>query len=222
LLNGRIAVPAHALADQEIVMIGIGTIISLAATAFQAYQAANRSDSPTQKTDQVFSQIDAAGKGSIEGADLQSAFDKIAAQATVKADQLFSRLDVDSDGKVSKEEFSSSINRLAEQLDQHYMRMRMYGEQSGKTNFSQEELTDLASNITNNFSKADANGDGKISIKEAINFGKANPTGSLPASAISSAEGQNVELMLQVMRLMQAYGTHQDAGSKAPKISVSA
>lgn len=207
-------------------MIGIGTIISLAATAFQAYQAANRSDPPTQKTDQLFSQIDAAGKGSIEGADLQSAFDKIAAQATVKADQLFSRLDADSDGKVSKEEFSSSINRLAEQLDQHYMRMRMYGEQSGKASFSQEDLTDLASNITNNFSKADANGDGKISIKEAIHFGKANPTGSLPASATSSAEGQNVELMLQVMRLMQAYGTSQSASdslaSKTPKISVSA
>ena len=211
-------------------MIGIGTIISLAATAFQAYQAANRSDSPTQKTDQLFSQIDVAGKGSIEGADLQSAFDKIAAQATVKADQLFSRLDADSDGKVTKEEFSSSINRLAEQLDQHYMRLRMYGEQSSKTNFSQEELTGLASNITNNFSQADANGDGKISIKEAINFGKANSTGSLPgslpASATSSAEGQNVEMMLQVMRLMQAYGTSQSAsdnsGSKTPKISVSA
>ncbi len=207
-------------------MIGIGTIISLAATAFQAYQAATRSDSPTQKTDQLFSQIDASGKGSIEGADLQSAFDKIAAQATVKADQLFSRLDADSDGKVSKEEFSSSINRLAEQLDQHYMRLRMYGEQSSKTSFSQEELTGLASNITNNFSQADANGDGKISIKEAINFGKANSSGSLPASATSSAEGQNVELMLQVMRLMQAYGTSQSAsdssGSKTPKISVSA
>ncbi len=207
-------------------MIGIGTIISLAATAYQVYQAANRSDPPTQKTDQLFSQIDATGKGSIEGADLQSAFDKIAAQATVKADQLFSRLDADSDGKVSKEEFSSSINRLAEQLDDHYMRLRMHGEQSNKAGFSQEELTGLASNITNNFSQADANGDGKISIKEAIHFGKANPAGTLPASATASAEGQNVELMLQVMRLMQAYGTSQSASdsiaSKTPKISVSA
>ena len=122
-------------------MIGIGTIISLAASVFQAVQATNRSDSSAPKTDQLFSQLDAAGKGSIESADLQSAFDKVAAKATIKADQLFSKLDANSDGKVSKEEFSSSINRLAEQLDQHYMRLRMYGEQTNKTSFSKDELT---------------------------------------------------------------------------------
>ncbi len=208
-------------------MIGIGTIISLAATAFQAYQAANRSDAPTQKTDQLFSQIDATGKGSIEGADLQSAFDKVAAKATVKADQLFSRLDADGDGKVTKDEFSGSINRLAEQLDQHYMRLRMYGEQSGQASFSQDQLTGLASDITNNFSKADADGDGKISIKEAAAFAKANSTGSLSSAASATpAEKLNVDLMLQVMRLMQAYGMHQGAanssGSPTSKISDSA
>ena len=207
-------------------MIGIGTIISLAASAFQAFQAANRSDAPTQKTDQLFSQIDATGKGFIGSADLQSAFDKVAEKATAKSDQLFSKLDANSDGKVTKDEFSSSINRLAEQLDQHYMRLRMYGEQSGKTSFSQDELTGLASNITNNFSKADADGDGKISIKEATDFAKANATGSLSTSSATPAEQQNVDLMLQVMRLMQAYGTHQGAanssGSQTPKISVSA
>lgn len=206
-------------------MIGIGTIISLAATAYQAFQAANRPDAPAQKTDQLFSQIDATGKGSIEGADLQSAFDKVAVQATVKADQLFSRLDADSDGKVTKDEFSSSINRLAEQLDQHYMRLRMNGAQSDKAGFSQDELTGLASNITNNFSKADADGDGKISIKEAAAFAKTNSAGSLSASSAAPAESQNVALMLQVMRLMQAYGTHgaaNSSGSQTSKISDSA
>lgn len=203
-------------------MIGIGTIISLAASVFQAIQATNRPDPSTQKADQLFSQLDAAGKGAIESADLQSAFDKIAAKAAAKADHLFLKLDADGDGKVTKEEFSSSINRLAEQLDQHYMRLRMYGEQAGKAGFSQDELTGLASSIANNFNNADADGDGKISIKEAANFGKANSTSSLSAASTSPAEGQNVELMLQVLRLMQVYGTNQIAthssGSKTPRV----
>lgn len=203
-------------------MIGIGTLISLAASVYQAIQSANRPDPATQKADQLFSQLDAAGKGAIESADLQSAFDKVAAKATVKADQLFSKLDANSDGTVTKEEFSSSINRLAEQLDQHYMHLRMYGEQAGKTGFSRDDLTGLASNLANNFNKADSDGDGKISIKEAVSFGKVNSTGSLSASSISPAETQNVELMLQVLRLMQAYGTNQIATSgsvgRAPKV----
>lgn len=207
-------------------MIGIGTIISLAASVFQAVQASNRSDTSASKTDKLFSQLDAAGKGSIESADLQSAFDKVAAKATAKVDQLFAKLDTNGDGKVTKEEFSSSINRLAEQLDQHYMRLRMYGEQSNKASFSQDELTGLASSIANNFSKADADGDGRISIKEAADFGKANSTGALSASSTPPADSKNVELMLQVVQLMQAYGTHQSvadsSASNTPKISTSA
>lgn len=192
-------------------MIGIGVLIGIASSVFQAIQATNRPDPATQKADQLFSQLDAAGKGAIDGTDLQSAFDKIATKASVKADQLFAKLDTNSDGTVSKEEFSSSISRLAEQLDQHYMRLRMHGEQGSKAGFSQDELTGLASNLANNFNKADSDGDGKISIKEAVSFGKANATGSLSASLTSPGETQNVELMLQVMRLMQAYGTNQSA-----------
>jgi Ca2+-binding EF-hand superfamily protein len=208
-------------------MLGIGTIIGFAASAFQAIQAMNRPDPAAQKTDQLFSQLDSSGKGSIERADLQSAFDKIATKATLKADQLFSKLDADSDGKVTKDEFSGAINRLAEQLDQHYMRMRMHGAQADNTGFTQDDLAGAASSITQNFSKVDADGDGRISVKEAINFGKTNPTAvaSTATSSTSSAENQNVELMLQVMRLMQTYGTSQSAGnngSKTPIISTSA
>jgi Ca2+-binding EF-hand superfamily protein len=203
-------------------MIGIGTLISLAASAYQAIQAANRPDPATQKADQLFSQLDAAGKGAIESADLQSAFDKIAAKATAKADQLFSKLDANGDGSVNKAEFSSSINRLAEQLDQHYMHLRMHGEQAGRTSFSREDLTGLASHIANNFDKADRDGDGKISVKEATSLVKTNSTGALSGSSTSPAESQNVELMLQVLRLMQVYGTNQIATSgsnaKAPKV----
>lgn len=188
-------------------MIGIGAILSLATSVFQVVQASNRPDPETQKADQLFSQLDVTGKGAIKGSDLQSAFDRIAANASAKADQLFKKLDANGDGSVTKEEFSGSINRLAEQLDQHYMRMRMHGGQAGQ-GFSRDELAGLASNISNNFSTADSDGDGRISIKEAANFGKLNATAS---SSAGPSESQNVELMLQVLRLMQVYGTNQNA-----------
>lgn len=209
-------------------MVGIGTIIGIAASVFQAVQAMNRPDPATQKADQLFSQLDASGKGAIDNADLQSAFDKIAAQASLKSDQLFNKLDADSDGKVTQSEFSSSINKLAEQLDQHYMRLRMQGEHNGNAGFSRDELAGLSGTLAGNFDSADTNGDGKISIREARQFNQAN-LANTANSATPGGDGQNVELMLQVMRLMQAYGTSGTPGNsqtandnRAQKISTSA
>ena len=89
------------------------------------------------------------------------------------------------------------------------MRMRMHGEgglppPSADAGFTREELTGQISNIVGNFDKADANGDGRVSIKEARAL--AHSAGSSTASPLAGAGNQNVELMLQVVRLMQAYG----------------
>lgn len=71
--------------------------------------------------------------------------------------------------------------------------------------FTKDELTALTTNIAGNFDKADANGDGRVSIREMRSF--ALSQGGAQVSAPESfAASQNVELMLQVMRLMQAYG----------------
>lgn len=203
-------------------MIGIGTLIGIATSIYQAVQTLNRSDPASQKTDQLFSQLDANGKGSIDGADLQNAFDKIAAQATLKADELFAKLDADSDGQITKSEFSSSINKLADQLDQHYASLRMKSAMGGSTGFTQEQLSGMASDLAGNFAKADADGDGKLTIREAVTFQKTNPT-----TAPAGNDDRNVELMLQVMRLMQAYGPQQtatenpvDKQAQAKKISI--
>jgi len=75
---------------------------------------------------------------------------------------------------------------------------------SADAGFTREELTGQISNIVGNFDKADANGDGRVSIKEAMAL--AHSAGSSTASPLAGAGNQNVELMLQVVRLMQAYG----------------
>lgn len=197
--------------------MGIGAVISIAASIFQAVRAYNNESAGAKKADQVFAELDADGKGSIGPDQLQSAFDKIALKATQKADQLFTKLDVDGDGQITKSEFSSSIGKLADQLDEHYQRLRMQTSQAG---FTKDELAGAASNLTSNFDKADANSDGKISVKEAVAFGKAQLAGG------GKDEGENIQLMLQVMKLMQAYGNPANAtdtaANKAAKISASA
>jgi Ca2+-binding EF-hand superfamily protein len=191
--------------------MAIGAIIGIISSVFQAVRAFSPPEAaqPQQAADKLFSKLDEMGQGAIGSAELQTAFDKIKTDATGSADKLFSKLDADSDGKITKSEFSGSINQLAEQLDHHYMRMRMHGEggmppPSGDAGFSREELTSQLSNLVGNFDKADANGDGRVSIKEARAL--AHSAGSSTASPLAAAGNQNVELMLQVVRLMQAYG----------------
>ena len=193
--------------------MAIGAIIGIISSVVSAVRAFSppepqQAAQPQQAADKLFSRLDELGKGEIGSADLQSAFDKIKSDATTSADKLFSKLDADGDGKITKNEFSSSINQLAEQLDQHFMRLRMHGEgglppPAADAGFTREELTSQLSNIVGNFDKADANGDGRVSLKEAGAFAKGAAGGLVQTAA---ADSQNVELMLQVVRLMQAYG----------------
>lgn len=193
--------------------MAIGAIIGLISTVFQAVRAFSPPEAaqPQQAADKLFSKLDELGQGAIGSAELQTAFDKIKTDATGRTDKLFSKLDADGDGKLTRNEFTSSINQLAEQLDGHFMRARMHGDgapppAAAEAGFSKEELTGLVSGITANFDKADANGDGRVSLKEARAIGQDVVGGALPNLQSAATENRNVELMLMVVRLMQAYG----------------
>lgn len=212
--------------------MAIGAIIGIAASIFQAVQAVKRNDAAPSKADQLFSRLDAEGKGALDGADLQTAFDKIATEATLKSEQLFAKLDSDGNGQVTKEEFSSSINRLTQELDDHYARLRMKVDTGSDAGFTREQLSGAAASLATGFEQADKDGNGRVTVREAIGFAKSNTTAANAgatggtAAATGSADGQNVELMLQVMRLMQAYGAPANAAetttAKATRISTSA
>jgi Ca2+-binding EF-hand superfamily protein len=189
--------------------MAIGAIIGIISSVIQAVRAFSPPEpAQSQAADKLFSQLDVMGQGEIGGAELQTAFDKIRAGGAASADKLFAKLDADGDGKLTKSEFSGSINQLAEQLDHHYMRLRLHGEgglpPAADAGFTKEELTGQIANLVGNFDKADANGDGRVSIQEARAL--AQSAGSSTASPSAVAGNQNVEMMLQVVRLMQAYG----------------
>jgi Ca2+-binding EF-hand superfamily protein len=184
--------------------MAIGAIIGIISSVIQAVRAFSPPD-PPQKADKLFSELDAMGQGAIQRADLEKAFDKIADKATAGADKLFARLDADGDGTITRSEFSGSINRLADQLDTHFMRARLHGEgglpPAVDAGFTRDELTGQLSGLIGNFDRADADGDGRVSLREARKF-----AGSDAGGTIQPLGDANVAAMLQVVRLMQAYG----------------
>ena len=190
--------------------MGIAAIIGIVSSVIQIARSFNAPETPQaaqpqQKADKLFAELDAMGRGAIEPADLETAFDRIGDKATAGAERLFAKLDADGSGAISREEFTGSINRVADQLDQHFHRLRLHGEgnpsPAAEAGFTREELAGQLSSVVGNFDQADANGDGRVSLKEAKTFAGIDAGG-----AFRPAAGDNVETMLQVVRLMQAYG----------------
>ena len=79
---------------------------------------------------------------------------------------------------------------------------------------SDSKRSSLISKIVSNFDKADTDGDGKVSLKEAMAYDQstqssattptsADSTGSTSSASKSSSEAQ---VMMKIMQLMQAYG----------------
>lgn len=205
-----------------------------------------RRPDPAEMAEKLFAQLDTDGQGYIEQSDLQQALNKVgAAGESSSAASLFSQLDGNSDGKVTKDEFASALQAAAEQLDSQFANLRL--QQGGMppapppgndAGFTKEELSSqlseigtsdskrasLISNIVDNFDKADTDGDGKVSFKEAMVYDQgssASAGGSTSATGSSStAEDASLKLMQQIMRLMHAYNL--DNGSTTSTIATSA
>ncbi len=237
-------------------MSSISSITSYTGNAVSALQ--RRRPDPAEMAGSLFAQLDASGQGYIEKTDLAAALEQVSSASAVSSDvdDLFSQLDTDADGKVTEQEFTDVLQQLSEQLDAERMARRMEEAggagmmppppppPAGDQGYSEDELTaqlseigssdsrrsSLISNILDNFSTADSDGDGRVNFDEAMAFEQsaAATASSTTAVAASDAGTQRVEpdaaqLMMQIVRLMQAYGIGQSAeGCSGTGLSVSA
>jgi hypothetical protein len=170
-----------------------------------------------------------------------------------EVDALFSQLDTDGDGKVTEQEFTDSIAAIEEQISNLFSQMRMNEAMGGAMppppppppegendiGFTQEELTaqleqigssdpkraSFIESIIANLDEADADGDGRVKFQEAMAFNQASESAEESTSSagneseISSSE----KVMLQILRLMQAYSLAADTDSEdSSTLSVSA
>lgn len=188
-----------------------------------------------QRQDQVkmaeslFAKLDTSGKGYIEKADLQTAFQSVSTLSGASADDVFASLDGDSDGKVTQQEMSDSIRKLSDALESQFQSLRMNGlggmgggmgagmgmHKSGD-GMTQENLTSqlaaigntdsnrtsMLSSLIDNFDQVDTDGDGKVSFEETRAY-KQSGQQSTVATTNTSSEAQ---MLMQIMNLAQAYG----------------
>ena len=169
------------------------------------------------------------------------------------ASALFKALDGDSDGQLTESEFSSSIQKLADALDSQAFSSRMGGAHGAggmppppppedDTGFTKDQLSsqlsqigstdsersDLISKVVSNFDKADANGDGKVSMQEAMTYDQSSQsrstsstTDTSTASTTSSSQS-DAALMHKLMELARAYGPGSDAFNSTSSLTVTA
>ncbi|MFT3734871.1 MAG: EF-hand domain-containing protein [Rhodocyclaceae bacterium] len=195
----------------------------------------------------LFSQIDTKGQGYIEKTDLQSALGSTGDTSSVN--ELFSQLDGDSDGEVTQSEMQSAFESLSQALDSQAMGMRMQqggmppppppGDDKG---FSKDELTSMASEtsstdskrsefmskIAANFDEADADGDGKVTAREAMAWEQSQQTSSATSTttdsnsttATTESADSQARMFKQLMELMHAYGQKESATGSTSSLSV--
>lgn len=219
--------------------------------------------SSTSSISQLFAKLDTKNQGYLEQSDLASAFSQIYSGSNSAASDVFSALDSNSDGKVTESEFSTTLSKLQSELESQFTQMRMQGhgghESQGMsgmpppppqndTGFTKDELTSqlseigstdskrssFISNIVDNFSAADTNGDGKVTMAEAKAFnsdsstsGSSTSSGTATTSSgtSSTTASSDAQVMFQIMQLMHAYGNfgdNQQNNSLLGTLSVSA
>lgn len=175
-------------------------------------QIASSADSSSNSSvDDVFKQLDSNSDGKVTKQELTDSLKKIADQLDSQFQSMRTKgmnsaeggmqgmdgmppppppQDADSAG-FTKDELQSQLNEIGS---------------------SDSKRASLISNIVSNFDKADTDGDGKVSMKEAMAFDKAgqassstsSSTGSSSSSSVTSKTEANV--MMKIMQLMQAYG----------------
>lgn len=173
------------------------------------------------------------------------------------ADDLFSALDSDGDGKITKSELTDTLKQVEQQLDQQFQQMRMQGGmQAGgmrpppppqdDQGLSEDELTTRASEVSSSdsqqadflnsvaesFEKADANQDGKVTFKEAMDFknslqatsGQSNAGSDSTTTSQSSNSLLSDAISQRIMQLISAYGLggQEQHGNSAASVLVSA
>jgi Ca2+-binding EF-hand superfamily protein len=184
---------------------------------------------PTKMAEDLFARLDTSGKGYIEKADLQTAFQRVSTPSGASADDVFASLDGDSDGKVTQQEMSDSIKKLSDALESQFQSLRMNGmggmgggmgagmgmHKSGD-GMTQEDLTSqltaigntdsnrtsMLSSLIDNFDQVDTDDDGKVSFEETRAYKQSSQQDAV-ATTDTNSEAQ---VLMQIMTLAQAYG----------------
>ncbi|TAL46800.1 MAG: EF-hand domain-containing protein [Methylovulum sp.] len=167
----------------------------------------------SKMAEDLFSKLDTSGKGYIEKSDLASALSNISGSSSSSssaADEMFTKLDSNGNGKVTQEEVSATLEKIASQLDGPFPRMRLQegqnsqggqGEmppppppQEGNQNPQSTSSTDSSSSSQSS-DPADTNGDGTVSVKEALAYAEKQLSSANDSSSTTNPDAQLMQML---------------------------
>lgn len=147
----------------------------------------------TEAAGNLFGKLDSQNKGYLEQSDFSNLLSGLQSEeASSKTEELFSSLDSDGDGQLTSKEFSDNFSNLLYSAQGTMGHRQPPPQDSGK---SKDELTALLEeleqedetateglqSLLDNFDTADADGDGKVTMQEAMSYSQSTQ-GSDPMS----------------------------------------
>lgn len=186
----------------------------------------NISSISSQITDNIFEKLDTNQQGFLSQETLSSAFGSLnSGQAETDAEGLISAMDADQDGQITKSELSQGVENLLGGLTRSHKGPRMQGmspsfpnRMAGKgdafdgltadkaaeiaATTEKERLSNVMTQISENFDEIDTDQDGVVSREE----GKAFRTAQREENMSQMSQSLEVDAMANVAKLIEAYG----------------
>lgn len=186
------------------------------------------STSSSSKADEMFSALDSDSDGKVTQAEVQSTLQKIADQM----DEQFNSMRVQAGMQGMGGTAGVGGTPPAPPEDDEGFTKDELSAQLEEIGSSDSKRSDLINNIVSNFDKADTDGDGKVSFKEAMAYDKSqngdsssstssDSTTTTTTAASTTDASANIKLMHQIMDLMRMYSSSSgSAGASSVSTSV--
>ena len=165
----------------------------------------------SSNVDALFSQLDGNSDGKVTKDEMSDTLKKIADELDSQFNQMRTQNGMAAEGGMppppppsgGQDDAGFTKDELSSQLEE--------------IGSSDSQRSSLISKVVNNFEAADTDQDGKVSFKEAMAYDQkeSSSTSSVTTDSTSSgtakAETSELKLMQQILQLMQAYGSQDNA-----------
>lgn len=200
------------------------------------------STSSSASADDIFSQLDSDGDGKVTKDELSSSLQKMADQMDAQFASMRMSQAMGDQGGMGGQGGPGGAGNMPPPPppgDDAGFTKDELSSQLEEIGSSDSQRSSLISKVVNNFDAADTDGDGKVSFKEAMAYDQSTQASSVAStsgssssssstssdsSSSSSSNDLNAKVMLQIMRLMHAYGegSYTNASAAGSALSVSA
>lgn len=191
--------------QEEKMTISSDSLYGASLGASYSYGTSSSATSESSFVEALLTSMDSDSSGSIDSTEFSSAALALADSDESAISDAFTSLDSDGDGTISSDELSSMLTQMSSSMAQGTMPPPEQSSSGEDAGLSEEEITSmledvsstdsnlasLLTSVSENFSAADADGDGKVTFAEAMSYQQSTEasTDTTEASTVSAAGG---------------------------------